>query len=221
MVRTGQIERLTSIVAIDQDGAIGCRNSLPWRLKSDMAFFRETTSGNTVIMGRKTYDSIGGCLPNRKNIVLSHNGVLFPSTPNCQLALSLGEALARAGQSRNREVFVIGGAVTYAQFTNFVDRYLVTIVDHKAPDADAFLSPEILDQLEGWSSTELASHPASLGRDQFGFKVFELQAPNVAERQEIRASIVDKYLDKNKKSQNPRPKAPRESNNFSQDTFAF
>src|SRR5436309_740216 len=126
MSRASQKSSLTSIVAIDKNGAIGCRNTLPWRLKSDLAFFRQTTNGNAVIMGRKTYDSIGCCLPNRKNIVLSHSYDLFHSTPDCQLAHSIEEALARAGNSPSREAFVIGGAATYAQFANLIDRYLVT-----------------------------------------------------------------------------------------------
>ncbi len=221
MARTGQIERLTSIIAIDKNGAIGCRNSLPWRLKSDMAFFRETTSGNTVIMGRKTYESIGGPLADRKNIVLSHDNLFLTPTPGCQLALSIEDALARAGRSRKQEIFVIGGAVTYEQFSGLVDRYLITFVDHQALDADAFLSREILEQLEAWPKMELASYLPSPGKDQFGFKIFELQAPNIGERQEMRASIVHNYLTKIRKPPGTKTKVSGEHCDIAQVAFAF
>jgi dihydrofolate reductase len=172
MAYTGQIGRLTSIVAIDRNGAIGCRNALPWKLKTDMAFFKSTTMNHSVLMGRKTFDSIGKKpLPNRKNIVLSHNGLLFDSTVDCCLALSVPESLAIATQSRSREIYVIGGAATYSEFAPLVDRYLVTVVDHIAEDADSFLAEEIRREFEGWDSVEIASYAPTPGQDQYGFNI--------------------------------------------------
>lgn len=185
--------RLTSIVAIDVNGAIGCRNALPWSLKSDMAFFRRQTSGNAVIMGRKTYDSIGGPLPKRQNIVLSHNNILFNDTPECKLALSVNEALFQADKSKAVEVFVIGGAQTYAQFSDLVERYLVTVVRHEAQDADAFLNSTILTNFADWGGTLLESCPASEGRDQYAFDIFEMIPPNVEERRRMQASAIERY----------------------------
>jgi dihydrofolate reductase len=185
--------RLTSIVAIDVKGAIGCRNALPWSLKSDMAFFRRQTTGNAVIMGRKTYESIGGPLPKRQNIVLSHNNVLFNDTPECKLALSVNEALFQATECKVNEVFVIGGAQTYAQFSELVERYLVTVVRHEAHDADAFLNTTILTNFADWGGQLLESFPSSDGRDQYAFDIFEMTPPNVEERRDMQASAIERY----------------------------
>lgn len=200
MAWTGQIARLTSIVAIDKNGAIGCRNELPWKLKTDMAFFKSTTMNHSILMGRKTFDSIGGKpLPNRKNIVLSHNGLLFSSTPDCRLALSVEESLAIAAQNRSREVFVIGGAATYREFAHLVDRYLVTVVDHVAEDADAFLADAIRQEFGEWEAVELASHQPVPGQDQYGFKIYEFEAPDAEERADTRQRMIASQLIKKQK----------------------
>lgn len=186
-----------------------------------MAFFREKTSGNTVIMGRKTYDSIGNPLPNRKNIVLSHNAVLFDSTSECQLATSIDEALVRATQNRSREIFVIGGAETYNQFSGLVDRYLLTIVDHEARDADAFLPSGILNALKAWDSVELASYLPHPGKDQFGFKVFEISAPDAQQRSARREAMVADYHAHQRKLNAARPRSNLHRNNGTQVAFSF
>jgi dihydrofolate reductase len=220
MARTGQIERLTSIVAIDENGAIGCKNSLPWSLKSDMAFFRRQTIGNSIIMGRKTYDSIGGCLPGRTNIVLSHNDILFQGTENCQLALSVSEALYRAARSQKPEAYVVGGAQTYSQFAQFIERYLVTVVKHRASDADAHLSSEIISDFATWERKLIASYPATEGRDQFAFDVFEILPPDTASRRErIEEHISGFESCLGKKSS--KPKSVSSSFTGSQEAFSF
>jgi dihydrofolate reductase len=213
--------RLTSIVAIDRNGAIGCRNALPWNLKSDMAFFRTSTMGHSVIMGRKTYESIGKPLPGRKNIVLSHNGLLFDSTPNCQLGLSVSECLARAQLNRSREIFVIGGAATYTEFAPLVDRYLVTMVDHIVPDADAFLSSEILGEIGSWAAEEVDRVEASQGVDDFGFEIKELVAPDAEERSAIRRKLAVSCLIKNQKAAVTRSRLGGISQFSLQEAFAF
>lgn len=213
--------RLTSIVAIDHNGAIGCRNELPWKLKSDMAFFRSTTLNHTVIMGRKTFDSIGAPLAKRKNIVLSHNSLLFPSTPDLQLALSVEEALSRASVIRSREVFVVGGAATYQEFAHLVDRYLVTVVDHTAEGADAFLSQQIRDELEAWEIKTISTHRASPDVDQYGFTVFEVAAPDADERADIRQRMIASHMIKKHKSGAAYQRsAPSDFTSF-QEAFAF
>jgi dihydrofolate reductase len=184
---------LTSIVAIDTLGAIGCRNQLPWTLKSDIAFFRRMTLGNSVIMGRKTYDSIGGCLPNRMNVVLSHNFNLFERTPNYQVALSLGETLYRAGRNGTESTYVIGGALTYAQFAPFVDRYLVTIVDHQVPDADAFLDQSILNQFALWDRALISRIDATDERDEHTFSIYEIIPDDAEDRKLKQTKLVADY----------------------------
>jgi len=210
MSTTGQQKRLTSIVAIDRNGAIGTQNALPWKLKSDMAFFKSTTQKNTVIMGRKTYESIGGCLPDRMNIVLSHNFDLFPSTEKCRIALSLPEALHLAEHNRTHEIFVIGGAMTYQEFAPLVDRYLVTVVDHTVPDADAFLDQSILDGFQNWKRNEIATYPAVPEKDQYAFSVYEIIPDNIRERREERLKLVRKFAEqvKSKPHRSPSLRQP-------------
>ncbi len=123
---------LTLIVATDRQRGIGINNTLPWRLKEDLAFFKQTTSGHAIIMGRKTFDSIGRPLPNRRNIVVTrnpgwtHDGV--------ERAGSLDEAAQLAGDG---EVFVIGGAQIYVDAIQIADKLIVTEID-AVYDCDAF-----------------------------------------------------------------------------------
>ncbi len=221
MTAKRSLHRLTSIVAIDLRGAIGCDNTLPWRLKSDMAFFREQTVGNTVIMGRKTYNSIGSKpLPRRNNIILSHNTVLFEAVPSRQLALSVDEALYRAGKNSDEECFVIGGAQTYEQFDELVDRYLVTVVDHEVPNADAFLSSSVLRSFREWERMELSSFGASSDQDEFAFSIFEIKAPNAGSRRLRRQQIIESYASK-AETRKGRAGFVRAQHQRFQDTFAF
>lgn len=185
------VKPLTAIVALDRNGAIGCQNRLPWAIKSDMAFFRRTTMGHIVVMGRKTHASIGGCLKGRQNIILSHSAELFPTTENCNFVSAVSEALALVQSSAATEAFVVGGANTYEQFAEFVDRYLVTFVDHEAEDADAFLSSNVREAFSSWKTEELGCFPAVEGQDQFAFKIFSFTAPDIAYRQADRLSLAE------------------------------
>jgi dihydrofolate reductase len=192
-ITEGHVKQLTSIVAIDRNGAIGCRNTLPWKLKSDLSFFKATTLGNAVIMGRKTYDSIGKSLPGRLNVVLSHNNALFPSTPECKLVASVDEALYLSEHAKGKEAFIIGGAQTYSEFAPYVDRYLVTVVDCEAKGADAFLAGGILQDFARWDRQEMGVFPAKEGHDDFAFSVFEIVPDNVPERQAWRTDKIQAY----------------------------
>ncbi|MCK9540925.1 MAG: dihydrofolate reductase [Novosphingobium sp.] len=214
-------QNLTSIVAIDRHGAIGCQNRLPWSIKSDMAFFRRTTMGHTVIMGRKTHDSIGGCLKGRTNLVLSHNAVLFPSTEACRLVNSVAETLAVADAVNCTETFVIGGAATYAEFAPFVDRYLVTMVSHDAPDADAFLSQQIRAEYSQWTASQIAEFPAKPGQDEFAFRIMSFVAPDADERREMRKAIANQFLAKRPNQANKTPKRRGSFDTSSQIAFSF
>ena len=215
------IKRLTSIVAIDLAGAIGCDNTLPWRLRTDMAFFRAQTLGNSVIMGRKTFDSLGSNpLPKRNNIVLSHNAVLFESGPHCKLAQSVDETLYVASQFDDDEVFVIGGAQTYSQFDAIVDRYLLTVVDHQVPDADAFLSQPVLTSMRDWDRKEVGQYEAVIDQDEFAFSIFEIVAPDPVERRTNRETRTRSFADK--VTPNKKIRAPRKTASVApQDAFAF
>lgn len=133
---------ISIISAIGNNNEIGKGNTLLWNLPVDMKHFRETTSSHTVIMGQKTFESIGRPLPNRKNIVLTldknykHEGVEIYNSIE-----SLEESL-KTSLGFNEEVFVIGGGQIYRIFLEKADRLYITHVDASFPDADAFF-PEI------------------------------------------------------------------------------
>ena len=131
------------IVAIADNNAIGRDNALLWHISEDMKFFRRTTSGFPVIMGRKTYESIGRPLPKRTNIVVSRGASAPEGT---LLAGSLEEAYRIAeesgSQTRRSRCFVMGGGQIYAQAMQSADRLIVTHVHTVIEDADTFF-PEI------------------------------------------------------------------------------
>ena len=113
------------IVAIAQNGTIGDKNSLLWHIKEDMRFFRTTTSGHAVIMGRKTFESLGSKpLPKRKNIVITRADRDFEGAFT---AHSLAEAIAMA--EGDEEIFIIGGAQIYAEALSVADRMYITRVE--------------------------------------------------------------------------------------------
>jgi dihydrofolate reductase len=115
---------LSLIVATDRRNGIGINNTLPWRLPEDLAFFKRTTSGHAIIMGRKTFDSIGRPLPNRRNIVVTRNPDW--AHEGIERTGSLEEAAQLAGDG---EVFVIGGAQIYVDAIRVAERLVVTEID--------------------------------------------------------------------------------------------
>lgn len=131
------------IVATGRNGEIGKANGLLWKLSSDLKRFKEITMGHPMIMGRKTYESIGRPLPGRTSIVVSRNseGVNEQVDANTQLIWvnSLEEALELA-QGLDGDVFVIGGGQIYEQALPFVDRIYWTRVDAEFPEADTFFA---------------------------------------------------------------------------------
>ena len=170
---------LTSIVARNADGAIGAANRLPWKVRSDLRFFRETTLDQIVIMGRKTHSSLGGCLPRRTNIVVTHDASSFDEDANCLAVGSVEEALFRAFRiaSDTKQVFVIGGATIYRQFAPYVDRYLVTEVEKLVPDADAFFDERpILAAAGSWHQNLIKSGEADDVGDEASFRIMEYVA---------------------------------------------
>lgn len=214
-------QHLTSIVAIDRNGAIGCKNELPWSIKSDMAFFRKTTLGNVVIMGRKTFQSIGSPLKGRSNLVLSHSSLLFASTDQCRLVNSVEESLVAASAVKQQEAFVIGGAATYLEFAPVVDRYLVTFVDHVAPDGDAFLAQSIRDALPEWKAREIANLPAVPGQDEFAFRIVEFMAPDEDARRQKRNKMIDVILNKRLNAKSRRGGTRNAQASAAQEAFFF
>lgn len=127
---------ISIIVAMAQNRIIGVNNSLPWHLPGDMKWFRRHTLGKSVVMGRKTYESIGKPLPDRSNIVVTRNPEY--TAPGCTVVTSIDAALEAAGEG---EVMIMGGADLYRQMLPRADRLYLTLV-HTEIEGDAFF-PEI------------------------------------------------------------------------------
>ena len=126
------------IAAVGREREIGASNAILWNLPEDRKKFRETTTGHSVIMGRKTYESIisflGKPLPNRTNIVITRNTDF--KAPGCIIVHSMEEALATTNS--DGEVFIIGGGAIYEQTLPYVDRLYLTQIDESYPNADVF-----------------------------------------------------------------------------------
>lgn len=142
------------VLAASENGVIGKDNQLPWRLPADLRYFKRLTTGHSILMGRKTYDSIGKALPKRRNIVITRNPDL--ALPDAEVFLGLGEALkACVGEE---EVFVIGGGTVYKKCLelNVVDRIYLTTV-HGEFEGDTFF--EVPEGPE-WHRTSEVRHAA-------------------------------------------------------------
>ncbi|PLZ01815.1 diacylglycerol kinase [Burkholderia sp. WAC0059] len=131
---------LTLIVARARNGVIGRDNQLPWRLPEDLAFFKRTTMGAPVIMGRKTHESIGRPLPGRRNIVVTRDA--RKRFEGCDTAASLDAALAIAASDGASEAFLIGGAQLYAEGLGKANRLLVTEITADVDGDATFAAPD-------------------------------------------------------------------------------
>ena len=131
------MNKTSIVVAISENSAIGKDNQLLWYLPADLKHFKDITTGGTIIMGRKTYDSIGKPLPNRRNIVITRKTDL--EITGVEVVNSLQEALSLCAQEQ--EVFIIGGAEIYKHALAVTNRIYLTTV-HQSYEADAFF-PEL------------------------------------------------------------------------------
>lgn len=145
LLEHGFDQRLTLIAARGRNGVIGDGAAMPWHLPADLRFFKETTTGGVLVMGRGTWDSIGRALPGRRTIVVTRQRDW--SAPGAEVAHSLPEALLMAGDG---EVFVAGGGEIYAQTIAAADRLLLTEVDLAPAGSTRF--PEVDTAL--WRETE-------------------------------------------------------------------
>lgn len=145
------------IVAAAENGVIGRRGQLPWRLPADLQHFKALTLGHPIVMGRRTFDSIGKALPGRPNLVLTSHPA-WPAPAGVLVAHSLPEALAlAAAQPGGEEICVIGGGEIYRQALPAADVVHLTEVHTTVPDGDAFfptLSPT------EWREETRQRHPA-------------------------------------------------------------
>lgn len=139
------------IVAYDKNRAIGADNAVPWlgKMKADMMHVRELTGGNAIIMGRKTFDSIGRALPNRQNIVISSRDI---DVPGVMRVASLDEAYAAV--EPRRDAYIFGGSQIYQLALDTVDEVRATEIDTIVEGADAFF-PELGPE---WRETSREHH---------------------------------------------------------------
>lgn len=149
------------IVAIDSERGIGKDNRLPWHLPADLKYFKSVTTGHPVIMGRKTYESIGKALPNRRNIVVSRQEDLRYSDAEVSNTLNAAIALASEG---NDKVFILGGADIFRQALPIADTIYLTRI-HAAFEADTYL-PQINEN--EWQEVKREDHGAD-EKNQFPY----------------------------------------------------
>lgn len=144
---------ISTIVAVSENNVIGKDNNLPWRLSNDLKYFKKTTQGHTIVLGRKNYDSIGRPLPNRTNIVITRQSDL--KIEGCIVMPSLESAIEYAKANGEDELFIIGGAQIYALAIPLINKLYLTKV-HADVEGDVVF-PEMG---EGWKEVSSEDHKA-------------------------------------------------------------
>lgn len=158
------------IAAVSRNNVIGLNNTLPWRLKADLAYFKATTLGQPILMGRKTWESLGRALPGRRNLVISRN------TEYCINGAEVFSSPERAIKSiaSDQTVFVIGGAELYRQILPQADRLLLTHVQAEI-NGDAYFPN--FDQ-QNYEVRLLMSHPADK-ENEFACEFYEYRRKHI------------------------------------------
>jgi dihydrofolate reductase len=155
--------KISMIAAMSENKVIGQKNDNPWRIPGEQKRFRSLTTGKTVIMGRKTYESIGKPLPNRRNIIITRDASY--SAPGCEVVTSLKDAL---GLVKNEdEVFIGGGEAIYRESLPLADRIYLTTIHFKI-DGDTFF-PDLGDQFKLVDSTDIQGEPS------YTYQIFDRQ----------------------------------------------
>lgn len=164
---------VSAIAAVAKNNVIGKDNRIPWHLPADLAFFKRITTTHHILMGRKSYHSIGKPLPNRTNVVITHDP--FFSAEGVLVAHSLAEALKIADERGETEAFIIGGAAIYRQSAGIWDKLYLTEVDLE-PEGDAFFPA--LDPLE-WREAWREEHvPDARNLCAYTFRILERTSGN-------------------------------------------
>ncbi|MFK7808130.1 MAG: dihydrofolate reductase [Saprospiraceae bacterium] len=159
---------VSAIVATAKNNVIGINNGIPWYLPADLKYFKRTTLNHHIIMGRKSYESIGRPLPKRTNVIVTRDP--FYAASNCLITHSVEEALKLALDNNEDEAFIIGGGEIYKLAMPFVNRLYLTEVDLEVEGAVYF--PEI--DLSEWELISEESHePDEKNEMAYTFKVLE------------------------------------------------
>jgi len=162
---SGPNKEVCLVAAMGRNRAIGVGGKMPWHLPGELRHFRETTMGRPIVMGRKTWESIGRPLPGRQNILVSRSMKLAPS--GVELVASLQQALLVA---QGNEVMIIGGGELYLQALPLASRMVLTMVDY-APEADTFFPAW---ESVGWQEISRQTKPAD-AQNPYACEVIELR----------------------------------------------
>ena len=150
---------ISIIVAMDEKGGIGLNGKLPWHIGSDLVRFKKFTMGHHLVMGRKTYESIGKALPGRKTIIVTRNPNY--QVDNCIIAHSCEEAIAIARANGDDEVFVIGGSEIFSEVIDQVDVIYLTRVHAQTPTDTFFPNFNFAE----WKVIDQVEHPHDENND--------------------------------------------------------
>ncbi len=164
--------KLSAIVATDRIGTIGKDGQIPWYLPADLKYFKQVTLGHPVIMGRKTFRSIGRPLPKRTNIVLTRDP--FFTATGVVVVHSLREAVGHPAVTEAAEAFIVGGGELYKDSLPLVTTIYRTIVDAEIRDGDAFF-PEL--KPDNWREVWSEGHRPS-GKNELAFRFSRLDRHN-------------------------------------------
>jgi dihydrofolate reductase len=158
---------ISAIVAVSKNGVIGQNGQIPWYLPADLKYFKKVTMGYPVIMGRKSFISIGRPLPGRENIVITRD--IYFVASGCFVARNISEAIEIAAATGKEEVFIIGGGEIYQQSIDLWDKLYLTKVDIEV-EGDVFF-PEL-----NWEEWEIVSEEKHQGDDRnecgYNFQIF-------------------------------------------------
>ena len=144
---------IIGIAAVAKNGAIGKKGKLPWHYSADMKFFKRTTMGHAVVMGRKTWLTLKKPLPNRLNLVLSRDSNLEPQ--ESLVVLNDIDSVLSFNNSLSTDMFVIGGAQIYAAFMSYIEKWIITEVPLTVDGADAFMPEGYLEGFKRAGSEKL------------------------------------------------------------------
>jgi len=161
--------RISMIMAMDRAKLIGSKNGLPWHISSDLQHFKQTTMGKPMIMGRKTYESIGRPLPGRPSIVLTADKDW--DAAGVQVVNTLTDAFAAASIHHADEMMVIGGASVCAHAMDHTERLYLTVVDHEFTGGDTWLTSF---DWQDWTELSSQSHDET-DNDGYRFTYYVLE----------------------------------------------
>ncbi len=162
--------RISIIVAAAENGVIGRGGELPWRLSADLRRFKQVTMGHTVIMGRRTWESIGRPLPGRKTVIVTRNAGYSTEFQDVNIAQSIDAAIQKAAQVGDDEAFIVGGAELYWAALPQADRLYFTRVNANVEGDTSF--PEVA--WNQWRLIESEQHSADDKNEYpFAFEVYE------------------------------------------------